>query len=230
MNLILLHGALGSAAQFDPWLPLLEKNFRVHAFDLEGHGSRAFADRPFRIAHFAENLADFLRENDLVGSDIFGYSMGGYVALYLARQAPEMLGKIHTFATKLAWSSETSAREVKMLDPETILQKVPKFAQVLEMRHHGNDWREHLARTADLMLDLGQSPALLPADFEAIPNRVRMGIGDRDNMVTILETEQYYRHLPLGEMLVLPNTPHPIEKMDPAHLCTAITEFFKDFG
>lgn len=227
MKLILLHGALGSSAQFKPWLPLLSEKFELYTFDLEGHGARAFADRPFRIAHFAENLLEFLEENDLIGTDIFGYSMGGYVALYLARHHAGSLGKIHTFATKLDWTPETSAKEVKMLNPEVIEAKVPKFAAMLEKRHHGNDWKAHLEKTADLMLDLGNQPALTITDFEAIPNHVRMAVGDRDNMVSIAETEQFYRHLPQGELLVLPKTPHPIEKMDPAQLCTAITDFFQ---
>lgn len=226
MKLILLHGALGSSEQFKSWLPLLSSNFEVYTFDLEGHGGRAFADRPFRIAHFAENLLDFLKENDLIGANIFGYSMGGYVALYLARHHAGSLGKIYTFSTKLDWNPENSAQEVKKLNADVIQVKVPKFAEMLQKRHHGNDWRAHLGKTADMMLDLGAQPALSPDDFAAIPNQVRMGIGDRDTMVSIRETEEFYRHLPQGEMLVLPKTPHPIEKMDPAQLCTAITDFF----
>jgi pimeloyl-ACP methyl ester carboxylesterase len=226
MNLILLHGALGSSTQFAAWLPLLSEKYELHTLDLEGHGARAFADRPFRIEYFAENLHDYLKENDLLGADIFGYSMGGYVALYLARHHSGSLGKIHTLATKLDWNPETSAQEVKMLNADVIAEKVPKFAAMLEKRHHGNDWREHLSKTAEMMLDLGNSPALSEADFKAIPNQVRMAIGDRDKMVSIRETEQFYRHLPQGEMLVLPKTPHPIEKMDPAQLCTAISSFF----
>ncbi|MEM0997925.1 MAG: alpha/beta fold hydrolase [Bacteroidota bacterium] len=227
-NLILLHGALGAAVQFSAWIPLLEDEFVVHTLDLEGHGSQPFADRAFRIGHFTENLQAYIEANGLLGADIFGYSMGGYVALDLARKQPGKLGRIHTFATKLAWSPETAAKEVKMLNPDVILAKVPKFAAQLETRHSGNDWRENLQRTADLMLDLGEAPVLKPEDLAAIEIPVRMGIGDRDNMVSIRETEAFYRHLPQGEMVVLPRTPHPLEKMDPVTMTRAIREYFRE--
>jgi pimeloyl-ACP methyl ester carboxylesterase len=224
--LILLHGALGAASQFETWKPLLEADYELHSFDLEGHGSQPFADRPFRIGHFAENLHDFLKAQGLLGADLFGYSMGGYVALELARLENGALGRIHTFSTKLDWSPETSAKEVKMLNPDFIAAKVPKFAAMLEKRHYGNEWREHLARTADLMLDLGDAPVLKPEDLAGIDIPVRMGVGDRDNMVSIRETEAFYRHLPQGEMVVVPRTPHPLEKMDPGRICAAIRDFF----
>ena len=100
-QLILLHGALGAQSQFSPWLPLLEESFEVHSLDFEGHGTQAFADRPFAISHFAENLERYIHSKGLQQPHVFGYSMGGYVAMYLAVRQPELLGKIFTFATKL---------------------------------------------------------------------------------------------------------------------------------
>ena len=138
---------------------------------------------------------------------VFGYSMGGYVAMYLARRKPALFGKIFTFATKLDWNPQGAAREVRMLDVPTILEKVPKFAQMLADHHHGNDWQEHLQRTAAMMLQLGEQPALMEDDFAALEMPVRMGIGDRDTMVTLEETIAAYRRLPNGQLLLPePNT------------------------
>jgi pimeloyl-ACP methyl ester carboxylesterase len=223
--LILLHGALGSKAQFESWLPLLERAFRVHTLDFEGHGSQPFADRPFAIAHFADNLEAYITANDLAPAHVFGYSMGGYVALYLARRKPALLGRIFTFATKLDWNPETAAREAKMLDVHTILEKVPRFAQSLEARHFGNDWKQHLAHTADMMRALGAAPALTGDDFAALNLPVRMGLGDRDTMVSLEETVAAYRKLPQGQLFVMPGTPHPIEKIDPLLMCREIETY-----
>jgi pimeloyl-ACP methyl ester carboxylesterase len=225
-SLVLLHGALGAASQFAPWLPLLESHFEVHTLDFEGHGAQPFAARPFAIAHFAENLEAFLAQNGLTQVHVFGYSMGGYVAVYLARRKPELFRKIFTFATKLDWSPEGAAREVRLLDIDTILSKVPKFAQMLETRHHGNDWRQHLAHTADMMRALGAQPALLEEDFASLQVPVCMGIGDRDTMVTLEETIAAYRLLQDAQLLVLPATPHPIEKIDAARICGEIVRYF----
>lgn len=223
--LILIHGALGAADQFEPWLPLLRPHFDVYVLELEGHGAQAFADRPFHIDHFADNLADLIAAKGLQGASIFGYSMGGYVAMRQALRAPSSIGRIFTFATKLAWSPETAAKEAKMLDPEAILAKVPKFAAQLEARHHGNDWRTHLAKTAALMQGLGAAPLLQAAEFAALDLPVRMGIGDRDNMVSLEETIAAYHALPQGQLFVMPGTGHPIERMDAARICAEIIAF-----
>ena len=37
-KLLLLHGALGSAQQFDTLIALLEHTYDVFSFDFEGHG------------------------------------------------------------------------------------------------------------------------------------------------------------------------------------------------
>jgi pimeloyl-ACP methyl ester carboxylesterase len=210
-DLILLHGALGSAAQFDPWLPLLTPDYEVHTLDFEGHGAQPFADRPFAIPHFAENLQTLIAERGLVAPRVFGYSMGGYVALYLARHQPGLLGRIITLATKFDWHPAGAAAEVKRLDPSTMRAKVPQFAAQLAARHHGNDWEQHLAKTAALMLGLGDAPALTVADFAALQVPVRLGLGDRDKMVTLEETVAAYRQLPQGELYVLPGTGHLLE-------------------
>ena len=223
--LILIHGALGAADQFEPWLPLLRPHFDVHVLELEGHGAQPFADRPFHIDHFADNLADLIAAKGLQSASIFGYSMGGYVAMRQALRAPGSIGRIFTFATKLAWSPETAAKEAKMLDPDTIAAKVPKFAAQLEARHHGNDWRGHLARTAALMQGLGAEPLLQAAEFAALDIPVRMGIGDRDNMVSLEETIAAYRALPQGQLFVMPGTGHPIERIDATRICAELIAF-----
>lgn len=224
--LILLHGALGAQSQFTPWLPLLEPHFELHLLEFEGHGGQPFADRPFAIAHFAENLEAYIAQHGLERPNIFGYSMGGYVALWLSLRRPELIGKLFTFATKLDWNPAGAAKEVKMLDIATILDKVPKFATMLEARHHGNDWKEHLARTAAMMLAMGNEPPLTAEDFSKLTIPVRMGIGDRDTMVTLEETIAAYRAIPGAELFVMPNAPHPIEKLDAGRMAGVIREYF----
>lgn len=224
--LILLHGALGAASQFETWKPRLEPHFQVYSFDFEGHGTQPLAERPYRIEHFAENLASFIRDNELNAPAIFGYSMGGYVALYLEKSQPGLCGPIFTFASKLHWDPETAAKEVRMLDPDKILAKVPRFAQALEARHAAPGWREVLTRTADMMLHLGNHPALSVEDYQKIQQKVRIGIGDRDNMVSLEESVNAYQNLENGAFQVFPETPHPIEKIDPERVCNAIVDFF----
>lgn len=227
-KILLLHGALGAKSQFEPWLPILNDHFEVYRMNFEGHGTHPGADRPFRIEYFADNLEEFIHDKKVEGIDVFGYSMGGYVAMYLAARKPDLLGKIFTFASKLDWNPETSAKEVKMLNPDKIEEKVPKFAQALAQRHSGTNWKGVLHKTAEMMLELGNHPALKSDDFGKLTQPVRMGIGDHDNMVSLEETIEAYRKLPNGQLFVMPDTPHPIEKIDKYRICESVVRFFKD--
>jgi esterase/lipase len=149
-------------------------------------------------------------ENKLENPSVFGYSMGRYVALYLAHQQPSLLGNIITLGTKFEWSPEISAKETKMLDSKTIIEKVPKFAEALQKRH-GKDWELLLQKTAEMMLSLGNKNALPLSDFAAVENKVLIGLADKDNMVSLEETTAVYKQLKNGAMYMLPNTKQPIE-------------------
>lgn len=225
-SLLLLHGALGASAQFDELRRLLETKFETETLDFPGHGGEPMPEDRFSIAGFSSYLKERIEKNGRKGVDIFGYSMGGYVALHLAREAPELVGKIFTLATKFAWNPETSAREVKMLDPDTIEAKVPRFAEQLRQRHAPHDWRVVLRKTAEMMTSLGDQNELPIDELANVSHDVMIGIGDRDQMVTIEESLAAYRALPNGRFIALPGTPHPIEKVSPVRLAHEIGEFF----
>ena len=77
-----------------------------------------------------------------------------------------------------------------------------------------------------MMLELGQKNILPIEDIRQIPHVVRIGLGDRDNMVSIEESAEVFRSLPRGELQIFPNTPHLLEKVPLSDLAHSITEFF----
>ena len=227
-HLLLLHGALGAKSQFVPLIPLLEDNFQVHALDFEGHGSSPMRKRPFREVHFAENVLEYLDEIPLDRINIFGYSMGGKVGLYLAKTYPEKINKVFTFATKFLWTPESTAGEASSLDAEKISEKVPHFARMLEERHAASGWKNVLQKTKEMMLTLVTESSLTTGEMDQIQQEVRVSVGDKDTLVSIEETVDVYRMLPMGQLQIFPKTPHPIEKVPLAHLAHSLVEFFKE--
>lgn len=224
-QLLFLHGAIGAAAQLKPLAELLRNEFHPELFDFAGHGGRPFPPEGFSIPFFAQEVLAWMDERGIPRADIFGYSMGGYVGLYLAKHHPERIGKLMTVATKLAWDVPTAQKEVKMLDADKIAEKVPKFAAALEKRHAPQDWKENLKRTAEMMLAMGEQPPMREDDFKNITAKVRMCVGDRDTMVSLEETIGVYRLIPGAALAVLPETPHPIEQMNVQRLASEIKQF-----
>jgi pimeloyl-ACP methyl ester carboxylesterase len=211
-------------------LPLkteLEKSGRkVYAYDFPGHGGAAFPNEDFSIAVFAEAVLKWMEEHKLAKVNIFGYSMGGYVALYLAHYYPEKVSRIVTLGTKLEWDHYIAADMARMIDSEKIAAKAPVLADALEKMHTPNDWKEVLHRTTEMFLKMGNGPALSAENFKAITIKVLMLLGDQDRMVTREETEEVVALLPDAEMKILAGTPHPIEQANAAELAKMTADFF----
>jgi esterase/lipase len=225
-HLLLLHGAIGSADQLKPIATALENKYIVHILNFSGHGGEQHTSN-FLIESFAEDVLNYLRKQEIEKINIFGYSMGGYVALYLAKHHPEKIIKVFTLATKFLWTPAIAQQEIKMLDANKIAEKIPAFAQTLEERHSPNDWKTVLHKTAEMMIALGNNNPLKKEDYARIQQPVLIGIGDKDTMVTLEETIDVYRTLKQANLIVLPQTPHPIEKVAVGRVAKEIELFFQ---
>jgi len=224
-GLLLLHGAIGASDQLISLKEKLGKEFNIHLLNFSGHGGRAFGDNGFSIETFANEVMAFLQERGLDQPHVFGYSMGGYVSMYLARYFPDRVGKVITLATKYHWDEATAMREMQMLDAAIIEKKVPAFATALKQRHQPNDWKEVLEKTKMMLGELGRGPVLAESDFAAIEHQVLLLLGDRDKMVTTDETYAVYRRLPQAALGILPHTQHPIEQTNIDALAFLIRQF-----
>ncbi|GAB3203032.1 pimeloyl-ACP methyl ester carboxylesterase [Pontibacter aydingkolensis] len=224
-NLLLLHGALGSAATLSDIQQALLGKYNVYTLDFSGHGGLAIPQQPYSMDLFSKDILKLLDDRGIQQTHIFGYSMGGYAALYFALQYPERVNSIFTLATKFAWSLEAAAKESKMLNPEKVEEKVPQFAHTLSKRHAPQDWKQVMHKTAEMMQHLGATPALTSDNMPQLQIPVLFGIGDRDNMVTIEETIWAYKLLPNASLLVLPATRHPLETVSVTRITSEIEQF-----
>lgn len=222
--IILLHGALGASSQMEPLKNLLINQYEVYAFDLPGHG-KSVVDKPFSMDLFADVLQEFIDFNNIKSPDIFGFSMGGYVAYSHALKFPGITNKIISLGTKLKWTPEEAVKEIKMINPSKIEEKVPKFANYLSSLHI--NWKENMLKTAALMSDLGNGEALSERDFQSISNETFFGIGELDEMVTREETIRFSQAVKKSTFFELKETKHPIQQVDPDLLANKIIEIIK---
>lgn len=212
-DLLFLHGALGAQTQFNTLKALLGNQCQIHTLNFEGHGDRP-SGNPYSLDLFADNLKDYLNKHHLKKVLVFGYSMGGYVALKLAQHHPEYFERIMTLGTKFDWTPESAEREVKMLNPEKIEEKVPAFAKNLDQLHTATDWKTVMRKTADMMIRLGNGEANTDKDFQSIQVPCHLGVGDQDVMVSREETEKVVGLIPGAQFYQMENTKHPIDQLD----------------
>ncbi len=228
-TILVAHGALGSAAQMLPVVDALREAFEerhvVEAIELPGHGRTPIADGAhFRLPDFVEHLGRVVAEC-ATPPWLFGYSMGGYVALALEARTPGSFAGIITLGTKFEWDLASASREADRLDPVVIADKVPRFAAALAARHEeAGGWETVVVRTAALLRDNGRAPLLTSDVLERIGIPVTVAVGSRDETVTIDETQRAADVMRHGRSVVLPDVAHPIERVPPDAITSLVRE------
>jgi pimeloyl-ACP methyl ester carboxylesterase len=115
---LLLHGWTASAdLNFFPVYAGLASSYRVIALDLRGHGRGMRSTEPFSLEDCADDAAALLGELEAQQVTVVGYSMGGPVAMLLARRHPGKVAALVMQATALEWHRSARERLVWRLLP-----------------------------------------------------------------------------------------------------------------
>src|SRR5437867_7325652 len=88
--LLFVHGWCCDHAYWRDQIPEFAQRHRVVAADLRGTGGSDAPDRDYSIAQFADDVAWLCGEIGLEKPVIVGHSMGGLIALDIARRYPEL--------------------------------------------------------------------------------------------------------------------------------------------
>jgi pimeloyl-ACP methyl ester carboxylesterase len=97
---VLLIQGLGYATwAWAPHVPALAERFRVIAFDNRGAGRSDKPDEPYSIELLAEDAHAVVEQLGTMPAHIAGMSMGGYIALTLARLHPDAVASLALIST-----------------------------------------------------------------------------------------------------------------------------------
>jgi pimeloyl-ACP methyl ester carboxylesterase len=97
--LILLAGGFMPVEAMGELVPQLAETRRVIGVALQGHGHTADIERPLRFELMADDIAALIGQLGLDQADMFGFSLGGGVALRTAIQHPEVVRKLALAST-----------------------------------------------------------------------------------------------------------------------------------
>lgn len=98
--LVLIHGG-GSTIEtnFGCVLPVLAKTHKVIAVEMQAHGHTADIDRPLTFEQDADDIAELLKQLNIIRANIFGFSNGASTTLQFAIRHPEMTNQIVVAST-----------------------------------------------------------------------------------------------------------------------------------
>jgi methylmalonyl-CoA epimerase len=209
--LLLLHGAGGcTQVETTPLMRTLEADARVLAVDFSGHGRSDFPSdaAEFSADLFAENARAALDHFGVGAAHVFGFSMGGNMALQLARRHPTRVGRIAVHGANVSWTDERVDTMCARLDAEAIADRNARMANQLAAIH--TDWQ----RTFAAMRRFVRS---LPAKTEAMLDATRqfthptlVSAVDRDDLFPLDAALTLHRALVNSRLAVLPGDRHAL--------------------
>lgn len=217
-TIIFLHGALGSAKDWDNVIKHLENEVNCVPVDFPGHGQHSDSNGFNNVGQLTAYLRDKIAEvksNDIA---IVGYSMGGYVALNLAASGGLQDVPLLCVAVKLNWNEAIAEKEASGLN-ETNLAPITEALKAI----HGENYNGLFERTISVLKSIGSSP-LQSSDLQESRNPIHFMLGDKDKMVTKEETLSFVSNLNHAQFHELESQPHLLHKMDPIVVSSRIRQ------
>jgi pimeloyl-ACP methyl ester carboxylesterase len=214
--LVVLHGAYMTIDAMGEIVPSLAETRQVIAVELQGHGHTADIDRPLSYEQMADDVTALLAEIGIEKADVFGYSMGGGVALQVAVRHPEVVRKL--VVTSASYTSDVMHPEllemIPSLTPEAFAGS-PIEEAYLRTAPNPEDFPNLVAKLKQLDME---PYAWQPEDIQGIAAPALLIIGDSDAIRPEHAVEMFrllgggvmgdLAGLPKSQLAVLPGTTH----------------------
>jgi pimeloyl-ACP methyl ester carboxylesterase len=236
--LLLLHGGLFDIdQQFGALLPGFARDRQVIAADFQAHGRTNDIDRPLGTADLAADMVGLLSHLGLSRVDVFGFSVGGAVALHLAVQHPELVRRL--VASSVSFNPDGQRPENSAAVGEMTVDMIagtPMEAAYLAKSPHPD--HEHLQVLLNKLggYDKG-SPGWSDDQIAGFPAPTLITVGDCDSMklehaVRFLQlrggdVNGDFVGVPASQLAVFPGTTH-FHGLDRTELVLDVVRTFLD--
>ena len=154
--LVLLHGGLATIdVLFGQLLPPLAQTRQVIAVELQAHGHTADIERPLSFELMADDIAALIKHLGLEQADLFGFSLGGGVALQTAIRHPEVVRKLVVVSAPCkrdGWYPEVLAGMASMnAEAAEAMMGSPMHQAYVSVAPKPEDWSALVARLGQLL-------------------------------------------------------------------------------
>lgn len=209
-TLLCIHGAAGSTLlETAPLIRRLEPSFHTIGVDLSGHGASSFPpNTALGMDAFVEDAMASLDALDQSSAHIFGFSLGGAVALRMAQVSPESVERLTLFQTNARWPPALSAQMQRRLDLEGIRDRAPDRADALRSVH---DQPNRLFRELRSFVDT--LPDVAEPMWSALSNITALTLVssvDRDPLFGADVPRRLHDELPNSRLAIVPGEEHSL--------------------
>jgi len=201
-------GVLTIELSFGAVLPELAIGRQVIVTELQGHGRTADIDRDMSMTAFAGDVAGLLGHLGVTQADVFGFSLGGGVALQLALDYPELVGRL--IVASAGYNSDGTHPEImdpaqwatstRMPTAEDFRQMQEAYGRVAPDPGHFEAFRARTGQAAGSM-------SWTPAELGRISAPTLLIFGDHD-FIRLDHAVEMSELIPGAQLAVLPGATH----------------------
>jgi len=92
--MILIHGMSCSSDVWKDVTNHFKNNYEIHLVTLKGFGNKENVESNHFLKEVRNELIDYVKEHNLKNTILMGHSMGGFLSLWAASEAPDLFSKI----------------------------------------------------------------------------------------------------------------------------------------
>ncbi len=209
MKMLLLHGSRSAASVLNPLATALGNANTFIPLNMLGHGGRPIPDT-LSVKAMAEDILEQMDERGIDAAYIFGYSFGGYLALYLSRFYPERVLGVITLATKVIFDEHTVNLFTKLSSVNRIRAHESRLAEMNTL-YPSTNWEPLVEQLAAIYTELGKHPALSEADFKLMERPTLVISANQDQIVPWSESLRLAVSIPGAHHFTFAGVAHPLE-------------------
>jgi pimeloyl-ACP methyl ester carboxylesterase len=243
---LLLHGGNQTAHSWDLVSLHLADRFRVLAPDQRGHGDSEWSrECDYSVGALARDAAAFLADRRAERPVVFGHSMGGMVALLLAKLHPEVPRAlvIVDVGPELSTRGTDAIRDfvqrnTEFDDPEEFLDHVEKYDPFRKREHMARTLKYNLLQRADGKYvskndrrRLGPYPGPERVTLECVARFAFPVLVVRGALSSVLEPDAAQRFaaaLPRGQLITVPACGHNVHSQNTPGFLAGIAPFLAE--
>jgi pimeloyl-ACP methyl ester carboxylesterase len=92
--MILIHGMSCSADVWNEVTEHYKNDYEIHLVTLKGFGNKESVESEHFLKEVRDELIDYVKTKELKNTILMGHSMGGFLSLWAASEAPDLFAKI----------------------------------------------------------------------------------------------------------------------------------------
>lgn len=213
---VLLHGGLGSSADWREQIPALVGKHKVIVADSRGQGRSTRTDAPITYDLMASDVLALMDYLKIPRAAIGGWSDGGIIGLDIAIHHPERLSKLFTYGANF---------NVEGLIPTPAPSKLWALKSEIESLVD-----EHEKTKYEVIALWRSEPDFTPEELGSIRVPTLIADGEREEAVKPEHARELARLIPGATLVMLPNAGHAGLIDDPDDFNEAMTKFLDGAG